>query len=237
MYKLSLIIPCFNEAASLPKLIARCEEVFCDKSVEVILVDNGSEDDTSKVISDHIKKNYIRSVRVEENKGYGYGILYGLKYSTADFLAWTHADLQTDVSDILLALDILEKQKYNKELFIKGRRSGRPLSDSFFTFGMSVFESIFLRKIMFDINAQPTVLSRVFFESWIRPPLDFSLDLYAYYMAKKENLIVKRIPVVFLNREFGHSHWNVDWKSKIKFIKRTLKYSTNLKKEVRDANL
>jgi hypothetical protein len=95
---------------------------------------------------------------------------------------------------------------------------------------MSLFESILFRTGLFDINAQPTIFSRDFFNTWKNPPHDFSLDLFAYVQAKKQGLAVKRFPVVFGKRAFGVSHWNINWASKKKFIVRTLQYSFELKK-------
>ena len=97
---------------------------------------------------------------------------------------------------------------------------------------MSIFESILLLKPMNDINAQPTMLSRELYGKWKNPPHDFSLDLYAYYIALLMNYKVKRFRVVFGERAFGHSSWNINLSSKYKFIARTIKYSLQLKKHI-----
>jgi len=229
--KFSLVIPCYNEAASLPLLLERAKEVARQPSCEVILVDNGSTDNSADVLSD-LLPNYpgCRSVRVEKNQGYGYGILSGLKAATGDFLGWTHADMQTDPQDALRGMAIFEKHGPN--IFVKGRRFGRPLGDVAFTVGMSVFETILLGKPMWDINAQPTMFSRAFFESWHEPPHDFSLDLFAYYQARQMGLAVHRFPVRFGERAHGVSHWNVNWAAKRKFIRRTVDFSLQLNKRL-----
>ena len=51
---------------------------------------------------------------------------------------------------------------------------------------MSLFETIYIGKALWDINAQPNIFHRQFFEGWSNPPFDFSLDLYALYMSKKK---------------------------------------------------
>ena len=114
--------------------------------------------------------------------------------------------------------------------YVKGNRKGRGLDDQFFTFGMSVFETVYLGKRLYDVNAQPNIFSRNFFESWKNPPYDFALDLYALYMARTKNLDVIRFDVNFPPRIYGSSHWNTGIKSKWKFIKRTLAFSRNMKK-------
>ncbi len=226
--KLSLIIPCYNESENLPLCLKRCSELI-DKDIEVILVDNGSTDSTPSVLLDLLPKYPgCRSIRVDRNEGYGAGILAGLKESTGDVIGWTHADMQTDPCDVVRGFELFKE--YGSNIFVKGYRYGRPLMDVFFTIGMSVFESILLRKILFDINAQPTLFSRNFFDSWSDPPKDFSLDLFAYYSAKLSKIRIYKFPVKFGDRAFGVSHWNVDWKSKKKFIYRTIEYSLKLRR-------
>jgi glycosyltransferase involved in cell wall biosynthesis len=229
--RLSLVIPCYNEAANLPLLLERCARVAQAGDIEVVLVDNGSTDDSPGVLAQLLPKYPgCRSVRVERNQGYGFGILQGLAACEGDVLGWTHADLQTDPVDAIRGLEVFESA--GTDAFVKGKRHGRPAADVAFTFGMSVFETLLMRKPLRDINAQPTLFPRKFFETWRNPPHDFSLDLYAYYTARAAGLRVARFPVVFGERAHGVSHWNVDWKSKWKFIRRTIDYSFKLRKEV-----
>ena len=233
--ELSIIIPCYNEGKNIPLLLNRCSEFMEKRNMELVIVDNGSSDGTLEVLEKSRKKYpYLNPVRVEINQGYGFGILSGLRHAEGEYLCWTHADMQTDPADALRALEILDSlpQESKNKVFIKGKRYGRPITDVFFTMGMSFFEIILLRKILWDINAQPNFFHRSFFESWINPPLDFSLDLFVYFQAKKNKLKVIRFPVFFGERIHGISNWNVDWKSKIKFIKRTLDFSFRLRKEL-----
>jgi len=230
--KLSLVIPCYNEAANLPLLLDRCNSLGGDHGIEVILVDNGSTDNSPEVLA-QLLPNYThcRSVRVPVNQGYGYGILFGLRAAQGELLAWTHADMQTDPKDVLRGLEIFKQQK-NNHLYVKGQRIKRPLADVFFTIGMSIFETVLLRTRLWDINAQPNMFSKAFFESWENPPHDFSLDLYAYFTARNQGLPVHRFPVEFGKRAHGVSHWNVNWSAKMKFIRRTVDFSFELKKRL-----
>ncbi|MEQ1513142.1 MAG: glycosyltransferase family 2 protein [Lysobacteraceae bacterium] len=232
--RLSLVIPCYNEARNLPLLVTRLKEIFTGDDIEAVLVDNGSTDDTPAVLAEQLAgQSSIRSTRVENNQGYGYGILAGLREARGEILAWTHADMQTDPHDALLGLRMFETSDNPQNLFVKGRRHGRPIADVVFTVGMSVFETVLLRRRMRDINAQPTMFPRAFYERWRDPPHDFSLDLYAYYQALHRGLQVRRFPVHFGDRAHGSSHWNVDWKAKVRFIKRTMDFSLRLRKDLR----
>jgi glycosyltransferase involved in cell wall biosynthesis len=231
--RLSLVIPCYNEARSLPALAARCAEVVAaEPECEIILVDNGSTDDTPAVLSREVAgKPGLRATRVEINTGYGAGILAGLAAARGDILGWTHADLQTDPMDAVTGLALFKSAADPQRLFVKGLRYGRPASDVAFTQGMSLFESLLLGRLLRDINAQPTLFPRSFFARWRGAPSDFSLDLFAYATAKAEGLAVRRFPVLFAPRVHGVSSWNVDWAAKRKFIRRTLDYSFRLKRD------
>jgi glycosyltransferase involved in cell wall biosynthesis len=230
MIKLSVIIPCYNEAKNIPLLISRCQKLVAkEKNIEFIIVDNGSTDNTSIVIKKLTSElPFFTKVHVAVNKGYGYGILAGLRAATGEILSWTHADLQTDPFDLLNGLHFFINSTNPEKLFVKGRRYGRPIFDIIFTAGMGIFETLLLRKFMWDINAQPTMFHRNFFVTWDSPPHDFSLDLFVYYMANKSGLEIKRFPVLFGERAYGISHWNVNFLSKYHFIKRTLFYSFKL---------
>jgi len=228
--KFSLVIPCFNESANIPLLLEKCKPVIELPDCEVILVDNGSTDGTAEVLKSLLPK-YVgcRSVFVEENQGYGFGILAGLRSSNAELIGWTHADMQTDPKDVLQGLAIFNDS--GSEIFVKGTRHGRPMGDVLFTLGMSFFETLLFAKPMWDINAQPTMFTRRFFESWEEPPFDFSLDLYAYFQAHEHGLKICRFPVKFGERAHGVSHWNINFSAKWKFIRRTLGFSLQLRKK------
>ncbi|MDN0076835.1 glycosyltransferase family 2 protein [Crenobacter sp. SG2303] len=229
--RFSLVIPCYNEADNLPLLLERCKGLANKPRVEVLLVDNGSTDSTKEVLQKLLPQYPgCRAIRIEKNQGYGFGIVSGLKAAKGEILGWTHADMQTDPQDALRGLSLFEK--HGDDIFVKGRRYGRPFMDVVFTVGMSLFETLLLARPMWDINAQPTMFSRRFFESWMTPPDDFSLDLYAYYQAQICKLKVHRFPVEFGKRAHGVSHWNVNWAAKRKFIRRTVDFSLQLKKKI-----
>jgi len=232
MINLSIVIPCFNEAKSLPKLVKDFSKKLKRRDVELILVNNGSND-LSETILLNLKKNYnfLRTIRLKKNNGYGNGVLQGLKKAKGQYISWTHADLQTDPYDVIIGFEKFKKE-LSPKIFIKGNRLGRPFKDVFFTIGMSIFETILLKNFFWDVNAQPNIFHKNFFNMLEKIPLDFSFDLFFYFNAKKKNLKILRFPVKYPQRKFGVSHWNTDFKNKMKFIKRTIKYSFQLKKEL-----
>ncbi len=153
LISVSLIIPCYNEGAGLSDLVSACIAAEFPPNFEIILVDNGSTDNTPSMLLSLLDgQSQIRSVRLEENKGYGNGILFGLSQAKGDVLGWSHADLQADPADFATAVELFESGE--TEPFVKGKRFGRPVSDVFFTICMSVFEVFLFRRSFWDINAQ-----------------------------------------------------------------------------------
>ncbi len=232
--KFSIIIPCYNESKNIPLILEKFSKIINRPDIEVLFVNNGSQDNSKEVLNQLIPKhNFSKAITIDKNIGYGNGIISGLSEAKGEFLAYTHADLQTDPADLLKAFSIIGESTDPAKCFVKGNRKGRPFFDQFFTTGMSFFESIYLGKWLWDINAQPNVFHRNFFDQIKnRCPTDFSLDLFFLYMAKKNKLEIKRFNVEFPKRIHGTSSWNDGISSKWKFIKRTLEYSFKLKNEL-----
>ncbi len=239
---LSIVIPCYNEEKNISILLKNFRDLLINQSnVELILVDNGSIDNTSSVIDAEISSNnydFVKKVKVSKNVGYGFGILEGLKEAQGEVLSWAHADLQTDPGDVIRAYNLyLEKQKDNKKIFIKGHRKNRKFTERLFSFGMQIIASISLGTYLSEINAQPKLFPRSFYNLMINPPDDFSLDLYALFLAKKEGYNLISIPVYFKDRVYGEPKGGggSDIKTKWNLMKRTFKYifelRSNLAKE------
>lgn len=229
--KISIIIPCYNEGLSIKKLVNNCLENIHDQ-IEIILVDNGSSDNTFEILKGLNLPFNIIPLRLNNNIGYGNGIMAGLKQSKGEIVSWTHADLQTDISDIIRGYNLYKKELLNKTCVVKGERKKRNIIDSFFTFSMSVYSSILLGKWLYDINAQPKIFHRSFLEKFEKAPLDFSLDLYVLYFFSLNKINIKSIPVFFNKRQFGVSKGGGTLKGKFKLIKRTLSYIHHLKKSL-----
>ncbi len=100
----SMVAPCYNEERNLRPLVeafsAVREKMPGGSGLELILVDNGSSDDTAAELARLLPLyGFGRSLRVEVNRGYGFGILSGLAAS-GEYVGWTHADLQFDPSGV-----------------------------------------------------------------------------------------------------------------------------------------
>ena len=226
MNQIEIVIPCFNEARNLPGLIQLLEELVEDSDLSFVLVDNGSTDDSAEIFSKVINPK-ICVVTLEINQGYGGGILAGLRQCNCQFVGWMHSDLQTPPT-VLLG----KKFQATPNALIKGQRTGRRFSERLFTIGMAVIESMIFRQRLWDINGQPSIFPREWFEKLENPPNDFSLDLFLYVQARKSGLTIIRPRVEFGERFAGSSTWNTGIKSQIHFVKRTIRYSVSLRRNL-----
>jgi len=228
MAALEIVIPCFNEAENIPKLIESLNHVgdLCD--IDFVLVDNGSLDETRRVIEQNLGKR-IRGVFLPKNLGYGGGILAGLQECKCDYAGWMHADLQTDPTCLNQFV-----AKLNSDTLFKGQRIGRTIVDKLFTLGMSAFESLVFRCLLWDINGQPTIAGRKWLLELKNPPADFSFDLFVYVQARLLGLKVERTSVYFGPRFRGVSSWNSGFRSRLRFVIRTVVYTFSLRRGFND---
>ena len=238
---LSIIVQCYNEEKNIPSLLKSFKKILEGKSnIELILVDNGSKDNTGRIIDSEIAKNnynFIKKITVKENIGYGHGILSGLKEAKGKVLAWTHADLQTDPEDVLKAYNLfIEKPNAEVKIFVKGHRKNRKVSEKVFSFGMEILSSICLGTYLSEINAQPKLFPRDLYSLMENPPHDFSLDLYILYLAKKKGYTLISMPVYFKDRLYSEAKGGggSDFKTRWKLIKRTFKYIFELRAKIKN---
>lgn len=232
----SIVVPCYNESKNLPNLIGRFEGLAAASAPvdwEVVLVDNGSVDDSAAVFERELtpaRRKFARVVTVPSpNVGYGHGIMTGLRAARGEWLAWTHADGQTPPRDVLRAFDLLAAADDPSRTFVKGRRRNRPMKDVLFTFGMQVAGAAVLGSNLADINGQPKAFGRALLEAATDPPTDLSLDLYFFWLAKKRGYEVRTFDVDFGEREHGESKWAFNWRSKARNIARTVKFMSALR--------
>jgi dolichol-phosphate mannosyltransferase len=131
---LSVIIPCYNEAATVAQIVDKVLAVPIEK--EVILVDDGSTDGSGDIIRGLAERLPIRAFFHPENRGKGAAIQTGLQYAQGDYTIIQDADLETNPMNYLLLLDqirqtdapviygsrMLKKNRiYNLKYYLGGR--------------------------------------------------------------------------------------------------------------------
>ncbi len=106
---LSLFFPCHNEADNLEALVddALTALPALAKTYEVILVDDGSSDDSATVAARLAQRHpgVVRLVRHEVNRGYGGALRSGFAEARYGHLAYTDGDRQFRVADLVRLVD------------------------------------------------------------------------------------------------------------------------------------
>lgn len=97
---LSLVIPAYNEAAVIRQAVQEADEALeaLFERYEVIVVDDGSGDDTAVLAAELFPT--VRVVRHAANRGYGAALRSGFRAARFDLVAFTDADCQFDLRDL-----------------------------------------------------------------------------------------------------------------------------------------
>ena len=104
IHKVSVVIPVYNEQESLPELIRRttaaCE--MLGKDYEILLVDDGSSDESASMLSDAAEEpgSHIVAVLLNRNYGQHNAIMAGFSHVTGDLIVTLDADLQNPPEEI-----------------------------------------------------------------------------------------------------------------------------------------
>ncbi len=102
--KVSVIIPAFNEAATIREILRRVQETPFDK--EIIVVDDGSTDGTGEALATVDRRN-LRVIAHEKNRGKGAAVRTGFAAATGDYVILQDADLEYDPRDYARLLEPL----------------------------------------------------------------------------------------------------------------------------------
>ena len=113
---LSIVIPAYNEAESLPELLQWIERVMLEHSYsyEVIFIDDGSKDDTWNVIESlSASNNNVRAIKFQRNYGKSPALNEGFKIAQGNYVVTMDADLQDSPEEIPELIKVLEEGKYD----------------------------------------------------------------------------------------------------------------------------
>ena len=223
---LSLVIPCFNESAVVRNTAARIAEDFRRAGVdlELILVDNGSQDDTGEIIRTMVDEGWPVVPRtVEVNQGYGYGVLNGLDAARGKFVGFTCADGQVDSRDVLLVYQIAiggltpRLAKVRRRFRLDGHT--RRLVSTVYNL---VSNLLFGGLGTLDINGNPKILPRDLLQRMALSSADWFLDAEIMLKAKELGVEVYELNILARMRPGGRS--NVGFATCWEFVRNLLAY-------------
>jgi glycosyltransferase involved in cell wall biosynthesis len=239
MNLVSFIIPSYNEQENIIRLSNILTDILRKyKNIEVIIVDNGSTDKTSRILKNHelFKEKKFKLKKIKKNLGYGHGIISGVNLASGNIIAWFHADLQTNPYDVVKIINKNRKILLNQKVLLSGKRINRSIFDSLFTNLMAKLINAVFNVDFNDINGQPKIFNKNFKKYLKDSPLDFSLDLFLLLVGRKNNYKIKQVPINWGQRYKGVAKGGGNIFGKIKLIMRTLNYLVKIKKKFNGNN-
>ena len=94
-YKLSVIIPCYNEIKTIKDLLLKVMGSPID-DLEIIIIDDKSTDGSKELLENDLSEHIDKLICHEYNQGKGAAIRSGIKHATGDFIIIQDADLEYD---------------------------------------------------------------------------------------------------------------------------------------------
>jgi glycosyltransferase involved in cell wall biosynthesis len=162
--ELTVIMPVFNERQTVERAISGVLEAGLSESVELLVVDDGSVDGTSRLLAEGEWPAAVRILRHDRNRGKGAAIRTALGEARGRFTTIMDADLEYDPADIALLLRPL--------------RSGEARA----VFGTRAFKSHSAFSFWYVVgNRAVTLVANLVYNSWIS-------DLMTCYKAMETDL-------------------------------------------------
>ena len=101
---LSIFFPAYNDAGTIASLVITSVKVAATLTddYEVIVINDGSKDDTAKILDElaRIYPEHVRIVHHQKNRGYGGALRSGFATATKDFVFYTDGDAQYDPAEV-----------------------------------------------------------------------------------------------------------------------------------------
>lgn len=148
--ELSVFFPAYNEEDNIKKTVLDAVKVLQKVAIrwEIIIVDDGSKDNTGKIADQlHKKNSKIRVVHNKPNRGYGGALKSGFNAARFEWVAFADADGQFDFSEIGKFIDKQRRTDADLVLGIRTKRAD-PFIRKVFTFAWSIV----LPRILFGLK-------------------------------------------------------------------------------------
>jgi len=202
---LSLVIPAFNESAVIARAVAEAEAALTQhfREFEIIVVDDGSADDTAAVVFEILSVSpHTRILWHDRNRGYGAALRTGFEAARFDLVAFTDADCQFDLTDLArlvpLAADVP---------VVVGYRADRkdPWRRRFLSWGYNVLARALCGTRVRDVDCALKVFRRDVLIGLLPESRGFFVNTEMMTRARQLNLEVAEVAVTHRPRAGGES--------------------------------
>ena len=155
MTLLSIVVPAYNEAESLPDLVGKIEATIKTHGyvAEIIFINDGSTDATAEVLDALTAESPLRVhvIHFRRNHGKAEALTAGFQKATGDIVITMDADLQDDPTEIPKLLEALEKENVD---VVSGWKYPRkdPLEKRSFSFVFNRVTAMFTGVKLHDMN-------------------------------------------------------------------------------------
>lgn len=202
---ISVVIPVYNEAESLPELLKELETALSGKEWNAIIVDDGSTDTTWKTIQELSAKHPVTGLRLGTNTGKAAALSAGFAEASGDYIATMDGDLQDDPTEIPAMILLMQQEGYDLVSGWKKVRHdplGKTLPSRVFNGVVSFTTGIHLH----DFNCGLKVYSKRAAKS-----LDLYGEMHRYtpVLAKRNGFAVGEKTVHHRPRRFGRSKYGI----------------------------
>jgi glycosyltransferase involved in cell wall biosynthesis len=212
---LSIVIPAYNEAQRIQNSLDKVRRFreLAPYSTEVIVVDDGSTDQTTKTLSAFPN---VRLVRNDRNRGKGYSVRHGVLEGRGEFVLFTDADLSTPIEEVDELLAILRStgadaalgsRALRRELIGVHQPWGREIAGRFFNLLVRTFTGLRVHDTQCGFKLFRRSSTRRAFE--LMRVEGFGFDPELLFLIAKTGGRVVEVPV----------RWNNDPATKVKFLR------------------
>jgi glycosyltransferase involved in cell wall biosynthesis len=192
--------------------------------LELILVDNGSQDNTGQIIDDMIAEGLpIVKTLVKVNQGYGNGVLQGLRVAQGEHIGFICADGQVEARDVARIYEVLTASKTPKLVKVRRRFRMDGLKRKIVSIVYNIGTAAMFGGLgSIDINGNPKIMPREYLERMNLKSKDWFLDAEVMIKAKELGLEIYELNVLAQMRGGGKS--NVQSTTIWEFIKNLVRY-------------
>ena len=206
---LSIIIPVYNEDQYIEKLFQDLLKFFNNTKIEVIFINDGSYDNSSKVL-ENLKNNYkflfsLSIINLQNNTGKGNAVREGMKLSTGEYILLQDADLELDMNDSKELYEIISNDKNIKCIFGSRYLSGKLKKHNYFVnqlYGKinTIIFNIFFGQSLTDIHCGLKIIHREVYEKINLSINDFGLEIDIASQIIKHNFFIYEVGVSYFSR-------------------------------------